>query len=97
MRVVVHEGANVWVIYNGNFIKLAECRVQPVHAKADLDRLEPAKVTESNKVSFQITDDNDKVSEYECLENGEVMKITRDLYEYVRFTRNSDSNYIYIS
>ena len=53
VRVVFHDSPNVWVMFNGNLIKLAECKVQPVYDQTDLD---PG-FKQSNVVSFK-TDDN---------------------------------------
>ena len=55
VRVVVHDGSNVWVMYNGNLIKLAECRVQPVHNEPD------SSSSKVDKVSFQIKPNIDKL------------------------------------
>ena len=35
VKVVTHDGNCVWVIYNGNLLKVAECRVQPVNKKTN--------------------------------------------------------------
>ena len=36
VKVIHHEGSNVWVMYNGGLLKIAECRVQPVYSKDEL-------------------------------------------------------------
>ena len=57
VKVVLHEGSTVWVIYNGNLIKLAECRVQPVYDSHAISPDHGADL-KSSKVSFNINDDN---------------------------------------
>merc|ERR1712082_444046 len=64
------QGSNVWVMYNGNLIKLAECRVQPVHS--ELGITDSKQMNETNRVSFQNCNNTaNEESEIEDLENFE--------------------------
>ena len=56
----MHDGMNVWVMYNGGLIKLSECRVQPVYGDSDLSYIN-SDTFGGNTVSFQTTKETDEV------------------------------------
>ena len=62
VKVVAHDGNCVWVIYNGNLLKLAECRVQPVQRKLN------SEITEE-KVKDQVKFEKTKKVEENIQEN----------------------------
>merc|ERR1712112_701991 len=49
VKVIYHEGSNVWVMYNGNLLKIAECRVQPVYSE---EELKEKSANEEKEVTF---------------------------------------------
>merc|ERR1712080_190271 len=49
VKVIHHEGPNVWVMYNGELIKIAECRVQPLYSEEELREKSAA---EEKEVTF---------------------------------------------
>ena len=90
VRVVLHEGSSVWVMYNGNLIKLAECRVQPVHS--ELGITDSKQMNETNRVSFQKCNNtaNEK-SEIEDVENFEDSRTINNSQDN-RTINNSQNN-----
>ena len=72
---MVHDEYNVWVMFNGNLVKLVECRVQPVHNEPDTD----SPIVE--KVSFQMKANNDNVPKIEVIEQGELKEgVQQDMH-----------------
>ena len=82
VKVIHHEGSNVWVMYNGGLLKIAECRVQPVYSEAELiakasnsDKGRKSNISFSNDVTFpdvpvEIKDDSKSSSSNQNIEDG---------------------------
>ena len=52
VRVLVHDGNQVWVNYNGSLYKLSECKVQPLYNDGKADEENTASFSSTDRVRF---------------------------------------------